>query len=72
VRLDVPRGGKVSQAARLCGFLLLLAAMFAAAYAVGARLGPVTLTHGQPGPGATMHMTGTGSGARPLVTGLRP
>jgi len=48
-----------SPAARLFGFLVLLAIMFACAFAVGARLGPVTLTH-QHG-GGSMQM-GTGSG----------
>lgn len=45
-----------SPAARLFAFLLLLAIMLAAAYTVGARLGPITLTHSPPGSG-TMHMS---------------
>ena len=31
----------MSPAAKLCGFLLLLAVVFAGAYAAGARIGPV-------------------------------
>lgn len=50
-----------SPAARLLGFLLLLAIMFAGAFAVGARLGPVALTHAPRAPGGTMHMS-SGSG----------
>ena len=46
-----------SPAARLLGFLLLLAIMFAGAFAVGARLGPVALTHAPRAPGGTMHMS---------------
>lgn len=47
----VPRGPALPPA--LCGFLLLLALIFAASYAVGAAAGPVT-------PG--MHDTGPGAG----------
>ena len=50
-----------SPAARLLGFLLLLAIMFAGAFTVGARLGPVALTHAPRVPGGTMHMS-SGSG----------
>jgi hypothetical protein len=50
-----------SPSARLFGFLLLLAIMFAGAFAVGARLGPVALTHAPRVPGGTMHMS-SGSG----------
>ncbi len=50
-----------SPAARLLGFLLLLAIMFAGAFTVGARLGPVTLAHAPRVPGGTMHMS-SGSG----------
>jgi len=47
----------VSPAARLLAFVLLLAVMFAGAYAIGARLGPVQLTHSQQNPGGgSMHM----------------
>jgi len=41
----------VSAAAKLTGFLILLAVIFAAAYPAGARLGPVTTGHNQPAPG---------------------
>ena len=34
----------VSPAAKLCGFLLLLAVIFIGAYAAGAHLGPVTVS----------------------------
>ena len=47
--------GPVSPAAKLCGFLLLMAAVFAGAYATGARMGPV-----DPGPAPS----GTSSPAR--------
>ncbi len=33
----------VSQATKLCGFLLLLVVIFVCAYAAGAHLGPVTI-----------------------------
>jgi hypothetical protein len=36
-------------AAKLAGFVLLLAAAFGAAHAAGAHLGPVTTGRGQPG-----------------------
>ena len=39
----------VSPATKLAGFLLLLGALFGAAHAAGARLGPVTPGRGQPG-----------------------
>jgi len=48
-----------SPAARLSGFLILLAIMFACAFAVGARLGPVTLAH-QHGHGSTQMDMGSG------------
>ena len=44
---DVP----VSPAAKLCGFLLLLAVIFIGAYAAGAHLGPVTV--GSPSSGTS-------------------
>jgi hypothetical protein len=53
-----------SPAARLLGFLLLLAIMFAGAFAVGARLGPVELTHPPSAPGGSTHMN-MGSGLAP-------
>jgi hypothetical protein len=50
----------VSPAAKLCGFLLLLAAIFTGAYAAGAHLGPVTTSQSQSGSGS-MNMGGSGS-----------
>jgi hypothetical protein len=41
--------GPVSPAAKLCGFLLLLALVFIGAYAAGAHLGPVTVRPTSPG-----------------------
>ncbi len=49
-----------SPAVRLISFLILLAAMFAVAYAVGSRLGPITVTHAR---GGSMQM---GMGTSPL------
>jgi hypothetical protein len=46
----------VSPPAKLCGFLVLLAVLFTAAYAVGAVLGPVTVKGGSDH--GTMHMSG--------------
>ncbi|HTU75131.1 MAG TPA: hypothetical protein VMG38_16565 [Trebonia sp.] len=62
-----PKGGDaVSPAAKLCGFLLLLALVCAGAYKAGARLGPVATTQ-QPastqpasGGGSSGHMPGMG------------
>ena len=61
-------GGPVSPAAKLCGFLLLLALVFIGAYAAGAHLGPVTVrstspgsSHpgpASPGMGGSMNMSG--------------
>jgi hypothetical protein len=53
----------VSPAAKLCGFFLLLAAIFAGAYAAGAHLGPVSVGVSQPGSGGPgpMNMGGSGS-----------
>lgn len=50
--------------ARLFGFLVLLAILFAGAYAIGASVGPITLTHGPApsGPGGPMHMGAAGAG----------
>lgn len=48
----------MSPATKLCGFLLLLAVVFAAAWASGARLGPVTPSGSSPG-GGSMRMSGT-------------
>jgi hypothetical protein len=61
----------VSPTAKLLGFLVLLAAMFTGAYAVGAQVGPVAVSHGS-GDGGSMQMGGTGSGpGRAPVTGPR-
>jgi hypothetical protein len=49
-------GAAVSPAAKLCGFLILLGVVFAAAYLVGARLGPVTTGHSRPAHGRQMNM----------------
>jgi hypothetical protein len=63
----------VSQATKLCGFLLLLVVIFACAYAAGAHLGPVTVDSHLPwssspggnpnsgGGGGSMNMGGGGS-----------
>ena len=40
----------MSPAAKLCGFLLLLAVIFIGAYAAGAHLGPVTVSSTTPAP----------------------
>ncbi len=49
-----------SPAVRLLSFLILLAVMFAVAYVVGSRLGPITVTHAH---GGSMQM---GMGASPV------
>jgi hypothetical protein len=51
----------VSPAAKLCGFLLLLALVCAGAYTAGARLGPVATTS----PASTQPASGGGS-SRPM------
>jgi hypothetical protein len=72
VRLSIPReDDMVSQTTKLFGFLILLAVMFAGAYAVGAQVGPIVVSHGL-GSGGSMHMGGTASGAgRGSATGPR-
>jgi hypothetical protein len=50
----------VSPAAKLCGFLLLLAVILAVAFAVGAHLGPLSTNHGQTGHGQPMNMGAPG------------
>lgn len=50
----------MSPAAKLCGFLIMLAVIFAAAYAAGAHLGPVSAGQSRPS-GGPMHMGGTGT-----------
>jgi hypothetical protein len=63
VRPSISRGDDmVSPAAKLFGFLILLAVMFAGAYAVGAQVGPIAISHGS-GSGGSMHMGGAASGA---------
>ncbi len=51
----------MSPAAKLCGFLFLLAVIFIGAYAAGARLGPVTVSSPTPGT-ATPGPAGGGGG----------
>jgi hypothetical protein len=46
----------VSPAAKLCGFLLLLAIIFGSAYAAGAHLGPIAVNSPRPGNGQPMRM----------------
>jgi hypothetical protein len=47
---------EASPAAKLCGFLILLVLVFIAAYAAGARVGPVTTPHSRPGHSQPMNM----------------
>jgi hypothetical protein len=54
----------MSPAAKLCGFLILLCVIFAAAYAAGTHVGPVTTGHPQPANGRPMNM-GAPAGDRP-------
>jgi hypothetical protein len=60
----------MSPAVRLCGFLLLVAALFTGAYAVGAAIGPVSVRGASHPPGAPMHMGGMGQ-VRVQAEGLR-
>lgn len=46
---------------KLCGFLLLLAAVFLGARTVGAHLGPVATSQSQSGGAGSMNMGGSGS-----------
>jgi hypothetical protein len=56
-----PRGGLVAREAKLLGFVLLLALIFAVAQMTGAHLGPVTTGHAQVGnPGGGGMNMGTG------------
>jgi hypothetical protein len=57
----------VSASARLCGFLILLGVIFAAAYAAGARLGPVTVSHAPATNEQPMNMGGPAA-PRPAAT----
>jgi hypothetical protein len=63
----------MSPAAKLCGFLILLAVAFTAAHAAGARLGPVTTGHGGPenGPAMNMNVGGAAPGAGRPAAGPR-
>lgn len=51
----------VSAGIKLIGFLLLLAAVFLGARAVGAHLGPVTTIQSRSGGSGSMNMGGSGS-----------
>ena len=52
----------MSPAAKLCGFLILLAVIFAGAYLAGAHLGPVSVSQTTGGSmGGSMNMGGTGT-----------
>jgi hypothetical protein len=60
--MDEEEGGnQVSPAAKLCGFLILLAVIFAGAYVAGARLGPVSAGRSQTSSPGMMNMGGTGT-----------
>lgn len=50
----------MSAQARLAGFVLLLAALFGSAYAVGHHLGPVNVSYLHSG-GSSMNMGGSGA-----------
>ena len=66
-------GREASPAAKLCGFLILLVLVFIAAYAAGARLGPVTTGHSQPGRSQPMNMGApAGPGRARPVSAARP
>jgi hypothetical protein len=55
----------VIREAKLLGFLILLAVIFAGAHAAGARLGPVTTSHSQvsyPGQGGGVNTGGMNMG----------
>lgn len=62
---------EASPAAKLTGFLILLVLVFLAAYAAGARLGPVTTGHTRPGHGQPMKPMNMNMGApaRPAGAG---
>ena len=55
-----PAGPASGAAVKLCGFLLLLAAIFVGAHAAGAHVGPVTTTYVHSGGGAGGMNTGGG------------
>jgi hypothetical protein len=54
----------LAPALKLAGFLVLLVLVFAAAHAVGARLGPVTSGHSQ------VQYDGGGTGGSPGMGGM--
>lgn len=56
------RNASASSGAKLGGFVLLLASVFAGAYAAGQHLGPITTTQSRTGGGGgSMRMGGSGS-----------
>jgi hypothetical protein len=59
------RGDAVSPAAKLGGFLLLLAIIFGSAYAAGAHLGPIAVNSPGPGNGQPMKMGAPAPAGRP-------
>jgi hypothetical protein len=60
-----PGGHAVSPAAKLCGFLLLLAIIFGSAYAAGAQLGPIAVNSPGPANGQPMKMGAPAPAGRP-------
>jgi hypothetical protein len=58
----------LTPAIKLAGFLILLAAIFAGAHAVGARLGPVTTGHSQ----VQYHGGGGSPGMGGMKMGITP
>lgn len=55
----------MSPAAKLGGFLLLLAIIFGSAYAAGAHLGPIAVNSPGPANGQPMKMGAPGPAGRP-------
>lgn len=62
----------MSAAAKLYAFLLLLAMVFAGAYAAGAHLGPVSATNAPPGNGSPMNMPSPAQPGPPSPNGNQP
>ena len=62
----------MSAAAKLYAFLLLLAMVFAGAYAAGAHLGPVSATNAPPGSGTPMNMSSPTPPGSSSPAGTRP
>jgi hypothetical protein len=60
--------GRAAVAARLSGFVLLIAVIFAIAYFVGVRIGPVSLVHGHGGGGGPSGSGGGGGGGMTMST----